>query len=443
MTKGTPQYNCRFQMKNHDSLFLILGATFFLAAVSYALQLPANATTVQFLGGDPISYWEAARGIYTEGGKLHPLRPFFYPFLIGLPSLFFGEKGFNLWWVLSLNFIFWLSTVGFIFKVLINHTNRKIAFIGAFIFMSNSSNIINCWSVLAESLFHFLIVGSLYFFTKYYTNNTNAKSFIAFFTFFCFSFITRPTYFPLIFILIPLFIFAIYKRYLTLFVSIISLIIFTFTIGFSILKMHKTYGNYTLSYLGDCALYSFFGAYSKVVKTDKTLEQINADWRVESVARSKKMARYDALIPWSDLPPLVSADLTEQMRDNKWGLVTTFGRDLVSNSVASNGDIFHLINFENRPFFDVILRGVSFWSRLQNVLNSLVSLLMLLFFLRFRTHFYAKNRIICAFLGIICVLSLFTVLISVVSFSQGDRFHLVALPLNVVALGLFYFLRKY
>lgn len=70
-------------MKNRDVLFLMIGATCFFAVISYILQLPANATMPQFVGGDPISYWEAAKLIYTEGGKPHPLRPFLYPFLIG------------------------------------------------------------------------------------------------------------------------------------------------------------------------------------------------------------------------------------------------------------------------------------------------------------------------------------------------------------------------
>ena len=175
---------------------------------------------------------------------------------------------------------------------------------------------------------------------------------------------------------------------------------------------------------------------------DKTWEQINADWRVESTARSKKMARYHDSISWSSLPPLVDADLKEQLRDNKMGLMLTFCRDLLSNSTASNGDVLNLINFDNRPFFGFILRGVFFWSRLQNVLNSLVALLMPLLFLRHKSYFWSKNRVVYWLLGVNCALSLFAVLISAVSFSQGDRFHLVVLPLTLVSLGVVYFSYK-
>jgi hypothetical protein len=429
-------------MKNRDFLYLILGATFFFAAVSFALQLPANATLPQLGGGDPISYWEASKLIYTEGSLPHPLRPYFYPFLIGLPKVLLGENSVILYWALALNFIFWLLTVGFIFEILEGNTNRKIAFIGAFIFVSNTSNIINCWAVLAESSFHFLVIGSVYFFTKYNTNKTNTGHFSAFSAFFCLSFITRATYFPLIFILIPLFIWAIYKRYLSAFMVAIAVFIFMSTVGFSVYKMHKTYGNYTLSYIGDCAFYSFFGAYAKGLESDKTWAQINDNWRVESNIRSKKMARYDNSIPWSALPLLVNADLKEQLRANKTGLLLTFGRDLMSNSMASNGDVLQLTNVENRPFFAFILRGPFWWGRCQNFINSLAALLLPFVFWRFKGYFWQNNRPIYWILVVTCALSLFTVLISTVSFSQGDRFHLVILPLNLVSLGIFYFFRK-
>jgi hypothetical protein len=429
-------------MKNRDFLFLILGATFFFAAVSYVLQLPANATLTQLSDGDPISYWEASKLVYTEGSLPHPLRPFFYPFLIGLPTLFFGENGFKLEWALGLNFIFWLSTACFIFSILKEHTNRKITFIGAFIFVSNISNIINCWSVLAESLFHFLIIGSIYFLAKCLKNGTNPRNFSAFVTFLSLSFITRPTFFPLIFILIPLFIWAIYKRYLNVFIATITLLIFMSTVGFSVFKMHKTYGNYTISYLGDCALYSFFGAYSKVATLEKTREQINADWRIEANFRSGQMARYHDSIPWSSLPPLVNADLKTQLSNNKTGLILTFGRDLLSNSTASNGDVLKLTNVDNRPFFDFILRGPFWWNRFQNFLNSVAALLLPFVFWRFKGYFWRNNRPIYWILVVTGVLSLFTVLISTVSFSQGDRFHLVILPLNMVTLGIIYFYKN-
>jgi hypothetical protein len=429
-------------MKNRDFLFLLIGATLVFAAVSYALQLPENSTTEQFISGDPISYWEASKLIYTEGSFPHPLRPYFYPFLIGLRTLFRDNQSIALTWALGLNFIFWLATAGFIFSILRENTNRKIAFVGAFIFIFNTSNIINCWSVLAESLFHFLIIGSVYFLLKFLKNSIKSAYFIAFSTFSCLSFITRPTFYPLLFLLIPLFFWAVYRRYLTFFIATITALIFVSTIGFSLLRMHQTYGNWTLSYIGDCAWYSFFGAYATVVKPEKSWDDINADWRAEATERSKKMTRYHDSIPWSTLPTLVREDMKAQFSTNKMGLLLTFIRDLASNSVASNGDVLKLTNVQNRPFFAFILRGPFWWSRFQNILSSLSALCLPFVFYRFKRYFWANNRSIYWILGVNCALSLFAVLISTVSFSQGDRFHLVVLPLNVVSWGIFYFYRQ-
>lgn len=315
-------------MKNRDALFLMIGATCFFAAISYILQLPANATTPQFIGGDPASYWEAAKLIYTEGGKPHPLRPFLYPFLIGLPSFLGVSVNDSLWIALSFNFICWLTTIVFIYKILIALTNRKIAFISAFIFVINTSNIINCWSVLAESLFHCLIIGSIYFLLKYITNKQNTGYFIVFVALFCLSFITRPIYFPLFLIIIPLFIWAIIKRYLSAFLGFIALLIFLSTIGFNAYKMRQTYGNSTLSYIGECTIYVFFSAYAKVASPEKTVKQTADDWFVEYTKRNKEIPRYNDSIPWTALHSIVENDLKQQFTDNKNGLNDGFFKGL-------------------------------------------------------------------------------------------------------------------
>ena len=430
-------------MKNRDFFYLIIGATTFFAALSYVLQLPANATTAQFVGGDPASYWEAAKGIYTEGGKPHPLRPFLYPFLIGLPSFFGASLSNSLWIVLGFNFICWLMTLVFIFKILITLTTRKIAFISAFIFVINTSNIINCWSVLAESLFHCLIIGSIYFLLKHYTNNKNALYFSVFITLFCLSFIARPTYSPLILILIPLFIFAIVKRYLSLFLIIFSFIVFSFTVGFNTYKMHKTYGNWTLSYIGECTIYVFFSAYAKIASPKKTAQQMGQDWYIEYAKRGGDIPRSNDAIPWTALHSIVLDDLRQQLSDNKTGLIMAFSRDLLSNSVASNGDVLHITDFKNQRYFGGLLSGVFLWGRVLNILNTVAALFVIpVAFWRFKRYFWQHNRSVFWILGATMGLSVFTILVSTVSFTQGDRFHLVVLPLSLVSLGVIYFFRK-
>lgn len=426
-------------MKNRDLLFLLIGATAFFAAVSYALQLPANATTVQLLGGDPESYWGAAKLIYTEGGQPHPLRPFLYPFLIGLPSFLGASTNDSLWIVLSFNFIFWLMTIVFIYKILITLTNNKIALMGALIFILNTSNIINCYAVLAESLFHCLIIGSIYFLLKYYTNNKNALCFSVFITLFCLSCITRPTYSPLLLVLIPLFIFIIIKRYLSIYLIVFSLIVFSFTIGFNAYKMHKTYGNWTLSYIGECTIYAFFSAYAKIASPEKTTQQMADDWFVEYHNRGDKIPRSNDSIPWTALHSIVFDDLKEQFKDNKTGLIMAFGRDLLSNSVASNGDVLRLTDFKNQRYFSVLQNAVFGWGRGLNILNTTAALFVIpLIFWRFSGYFWRNQRPIFWILSVNTVLSIFTILISTVSFTQGDRFHLVVLPLSLVSLGIIF-----
>jgi hypothetical protein len=417
-------------MKNRDFLLLILGAIFFFFAVSFALQMPANALIEQYVNEDPVSYWDAAKMIFSEGGKPHPIRPFFYPFLIGLSSLFSASKSIAWVWALGLNFIFWLSTVVFVFMILNDNTNRKIAIFGASIFALNISNILLVWTVLAESLL------------KYWENKEKTGIFIAFLTFFCLLTLTRPTFYPLLSFLIPLFLWSVYKRYLSLFIAAISVIIFISTIGFSVYKMKENYGNWTLSYIGDCALYTYFCAYSKVVSPEKSLEQTGKDWQQEWHDRNYQTARYNDSIPWSALPPLAFNDLIDQLKNNKRGLIFTFFRDLFSNSTAPSIYILPLENVKKSSFF-APTRTMAFWlSRLQNVLNSLMALLMPFVFLRIKSHLLQLNKPIYYIFGVNCFLNLYAVLISTVTFSTGDRFHLVVVPLNIINLGIIYFYKN-
>jgi hypothetical protein len=428
-------------MKNRDFLFLILAAIFSFAVVSFALQLPANAFfTNQFVNADPISYWDAAKLIYEEGGKPHPIRPFFYPFLIGLPSLFSASQSAALVWALSLNFLFWLSTVALIFKVLNDNTSRKIALIGAAIFVSNTSNIILVWTALAESLFHFLIIASVYFLSKYLKNEEKKANFITFVTFFCLSCITRPTHFPLFFILIPLLIWSVFKRYLSLITATISLIIFVSTVGFNTLKVKQTYGKWTLSYLGDCALYAYLGGFAKGAKPEKTWRKMRDDWGEEVQIRNTKTARHVDSIPWSALAPLVENDLKEQFQNNKTGLILALGYTLFTNSTGSDIHVLYFTNFKNQPyFFKVFLKPVFNWSRLQNTFNSFAQLCIIpLLFYRQKKYFWQKNKPVFWLLLFNSFLGISTILISSITFTQGDRFHLVTMPLTLVSLGIFY-----
>jgi hypothetical protein len=428
-------------MKNRYFLFLILGAIFFFAAVSFALQLPANASTRQFVNQDPTSYWDAAELIYFEGGKPHPIRPFFYPFLIGLPFLFSVSKSVAWGWALGLNFLFWLSTVVLIFMLLKEYTSHKIAFIGATVFVSNISNIILVWIVLAESLFHFLVISSIYFLSKYLKNGEKKANFALFVAFFCLSNITRPTYLPLFFILLPLFIWFVFKRHLSLLTAMISLIIIVSTVGFNTLKIKQTYGKWTLSYLGDCALYAYFGAFAKVAKPDKSWKQMKEDWGIELHIRDTKTARHVDSIPWSALSPLVENDLKEQFQNNKIGLIMTFGYTLFTNSTGSDIHVLNFKDLKKQPFFfKAFLYPVYVWSRLQNILNSFAQLCLIpVLFYRQKKYFWQKNRPVLGLLIFNSILGVSTILISAVSFTQGDRFHLVTLPLSLVSLGIIYY----
>ena len=120
-----------------------------------------------------------------------------------------------------------------------------------------------------------------------------------------------------------------------------------------------------------------------------------------------------------------------------------FSRDLLSNSVASNGDVLHITDFKNQRYFGGLLSGVFLWGRVLNILNTVAALFVIpVAFWRFKRYFWQHNRSVFWILGATMGLSVFTILVSTVSFTQGDRFHLVVLPLSLVSLGVIYFFRK-
>lgn len=124
------------------------------------------------------------------------------------------------------------------------------------------------------------------------------------------------------------------------------------------------------------------------------------------------------------------------------GLMMAFSRDLMSNSIASNGDVLNMTDFKSQNHFKSFLTAVFWWGRGLNILNTLAALCVIPWvFYRFRRSFWENNRPIFWILGVNSVLSTFAILIATISFSQGDRFHLVTLPLSLVSLGVIYFFR--
>jgi hypothetical protein len=89
-------------------------------------------------------------------------------------------------------------------------------------------------------------------------------------------------------------------------------------------------------------------------------------------------------------------------------------------------------------------KSVFWWSRWQNILNTFATFIFIpIGFFRLRRYFWHQKRPIFWIMLINSVLGIVTMFISSVSFSQGDRFHLVTLPLSLVSLAIIGFYRDF
>ncbi len=420
-----------------QAYLLVLSSVIFIA-VTTLFQVYDNAELANFRAADSYSYEEAAQYIYHLGGQPHPTRPFLYPLILGLPHLFSSDYNVFLKFNYAINAFFWLLTSLFIYKSLIMLIKPRAAFAASLLFACNLSNIFINPQLLTESIYTLIIALILFFLTKYFTAH-KISHLTAAIALLVLSMLIRPSGLLLALFIVPTYIVYLYKkRYVAQIIVTVAVLFFP---ALQIVKMGQHNMGFTISNIGNQTLYYYLCSYAEGVKNtgypyfnyalmQSEYEKIRTE-RERTVAATGKNGTY-----WENIKNVSTQDFKHQLTHNFKGLAFSYVRNIVSNSVAFSNASVNLENPLNKNYFHFIMHISMYITRIQNILYSLSLFFTPLFLFYFRKRITDKSLL---YLQIsMLTIAIYTMLISGISFAQGDRFTIVLVPIALANMALLY-----
>ncbi len=422
-------------MKKQFSLLLLSSLIF--AVLASVLQVYENSELDSYRHGDCFTYEVAGNSIYEDGFAPHSIRPMLYPLFVGFPRLFTDNYWITLAFNYALNFIFWLLTILFIYKSIQLILKPKYAFLLAFLFAFNVSNILLNPQILTESIYTFWLSLIMFLLAKYFLNN-KINYLTAVVSLLILSILIRPTGLVLIYLITPIFIAYLIKN--QQFMQIVVVLFFCLFPLFQAYKMQENKMNFTVSNIGSCALYLFLCSYAEGIK-DTNYDYFNfqrltlAYGKVRDERRANLRAEMGENY-WEKFKNTANEDLKYQLKTNYKALIFTYVRNIISNSSAFSFFALHLDNVRHRPYFNFIKKASVIMTKIQNFFYSF-SLILTPFFLYYFRKKIVNKRLFYLQLSLL-FLAFYIILISGISFAQGDRFNIVLVPIALLNIALMY-----
>lgn len=375
----------------------------------WAIQL---APALSQVGDDP-SYLYAAKLLYHNGLPDNN-RPLLIAAIQGLPYLFNASDQAVITWGLSLNFLCWFFTAILLFKIISARSNRKKAFVVAVVFFLLIGNLANAFRFVPEPIFILGLTGAIWCMDRYY--QSHQIKFAAFAIFILsLETLVKPVALGLALLLFLLFLPKIKQLVLS---GYVLLIISGFLlIGMQLHLMKKTYGDYTISYIGATTYYNYLGdkAYSY---------RIGAEYVPGRDERSKHMATLSE----HEFNKLAAADLKDQLKNNTLNLGRAYLFCLWSNSHKSSFVVSDCKNENGTAYFPVFQFLFKAISKLQTIGLTAIGVLLSFFIL---IRFKKEEPLLVT----ISVVILYIFFISGMSCMQSDRFHIVFFPAVLLVLA--------
>ena len=426
---------------------LLTYASLILFLTSYIMQYPFNVAEYN-TWNDAESYRKASEWLYSSDHFASFSRPFLFPLLIGLPSLL--GFSYSEYFVAAMNLIFWFSTICLLFRATREMSDEKKAFKVALFFASCVSFHCFVFLVHTEVLYAFVLLSHVFCLYKYLKLDKK-KWFYGAVWLLGASVVIRPTlnYFVFILYIILALLVVLKKVHLKKFVFISLL--FLSTIGLQMLNMYRCSESFKISYIGEVGWYMYVSAYAINVQKypNETLDFYAKKWSKEMANRDEGTWLIGSHYTKEDaqrlpaIEKLIHADMIKQLKENKKGLAFTFFRSLFVNSRSGTQYVLNAKNGFNLPYFATIQSLFLRISQCQNIINSsfVLFILPILFTKQYKKQ---PNHLNKAFgLAIYSWFIAFSILVfSTIVFTQGDRFHVVTVPLTLFSIALIFFSKK-
>jgi hypothetical protein len=409
---------------------LLLGfAGLLFALFAFYFQLYQNLTPAP----DSTTYWAASRQLYFDGFQAHPLRPYLFPLIIGLPYLVDKASPDFVFYVQCLNFLAWLLTIWAIVKSLLFATNNRFAFIGGLLFATHIGSIGINVHVMTEAIFTCCLAWSAYFCLKNTFNKPQEGNIFKAVGLLTAAALVKPTVLPILFLgVVPLLLWLKIKQKLTLKGLIIGLALIFVPISGQFYNMKRCFGHTTFTYLSSENLYLFLLAYTDLLKETGSYAAASANWGTE---REKRQAAIETAVGQGmdrkqAMDNLCQQNLKKALSEHPKLLVMALGRAIISNTKGESYFVDNTQNTLNHAHFSFWQRFFKGLSIFQNVFFSLLAFLnVFVAWMTPRKYLYHRDSY-----RIVTSLALGIILISGLVFAAGDRFHLTIVPLSIIGL---------
>lgn len=379
---------------------------------SFTLQLQPYFSTE----GDDRSYLEAARLLYAHG-TLDGIRPMLVAALFGLPYAFGLSTAVVIKWVFVLNFLCWFGTVMLVFKIAASHYGRQTAFMVAVLFLLCIGNLAHAFRFLSEPVFIFLLLLSLYFANAYFLKQQPKYLTIAISILF-FNALIKPVAVGMSVVMLLFFIKKIKDIVTNRYASFLALGIGMLV--FQVFSLKKTYGDYTLSYIGSITYYNYLGAKADCYR--KGIEYLPGE-----IARTTAYNRLSC----NTMKKTADRDLSEQLKNNTFNLFRAYLFCMYSNSSKGNYIVSECRNAGHTSYFDFFRLFFKAVSKLQTIILTITGVAFSFYILLKRK---SQNPVLVLFSAIL----LYIFFISAISCYECDRFHIAFFPLVLLMFGHFY-----
>jgi hypothetical protein len=391
-------------------LLIALGIAW-MALLNVLLQLSDQT----FIYPDSFSYFDAATDLFVKL-RGHCYRPIGMAFISGLPYLF-GANGTAIFgWSFYVNVVCWLSSALLIYAIVRSILNQKWAFYTGLLYLFCVGPATICFHLLTENSYTFLVLVFIYGWIRY--QNTQKYAFLAMsLSVLLFSMLVKP---GTKFLAIGVLLYCIKIIYNQRKARVSWLIYGSLgIIAIQLIGMKAQFGNATLSYIDGITYHNYLCTKAVCYQEGVPYHQIN-----------NERAAYLHQFSLPERKVIAAADLKQQLTHNTLNLFKAYCSNVWDNTISGSPYIQDCENRNQVASFSVtksVLFSVSKW---QNRFFTSIGLIFALFtIVRYKQA--GKVAVMTS------MVLLYTVVLSGVSCSQGDRFHLVIYPLALILAAYF------
>lgn len=399
----------RFAERRKVDVALVLLGFIWAVLMAWTIQLRPEFSSV----GDDWSYLQAAKKLYFEGLPDEG-RPFGIAAIYGLPLLFGGSIEAAVRWGLFVNLCCWLLSSVLVYRILLPRYSRNRAFRYALLAMSCAGSTAIAFRFLPEPILILLLLFAMLSVSRF--ELSRKPRYLSFaLAAMLFAVMIKP-----VALAIAVIVAGYYFRSLPAVVKHRSsawIYAMLLLIAVQMNEMHKAYGDYKISYIGNITYYNYLGAKADCYRKN-----------IEFIPGENKRAKHFQSFSSHGQQQLVRDDLTEQLRHNMFNLARAYLFCLYNNSSKGSYIIASAQNADNTMVFKPAQFFFKALSKLQNILLTAVGIVL-------SFYFWRRWKTASGFAKILAAVTLYIFFVSGMSCFQADRFHLVFFPLVIMMIA--------